>query len=535
MAKKEEKSTETLTPKEHLETVIDALEVIGEYSDKAADLNPGEHAKYLEPVADLLNIIEKIVTDKNFIACRDALKDFSQYAAEHKEDFAALEKVTDDLKALAPFLQEELERDPAFNGVTLAEILINGFDADGQPIEGKYLPLIERAQGELDKFAKKVDELLGNNVTAPSQKATEETLTAFELTYKDKPLPPLESMPNGEALFVLSRILSAKNGRPIKERANDRHEKIKAIQKDDNYRFERTSSKKNSIVIVELYDAKEYLQKNNTPFLKVLLFILQKMAAQNFPLEVGFSLKELVSLGIYSNTNNARRAFKEFFNQQKKITLTGEVKKGRQTIKEEGGILFYHYEIKNGYVKLSVNENFNMEFIAPYFTVFPRFIYGLKNNNAFSLGYYIFYLARQNTKSIKEKGTFTINLDTVRDHLGLPTVEEARQSGRKYKQYIIDPIEDAIKDIEMALLNVPEAKDCNFTITPYIPETSNINEWLDGYLEIGLKGDFAKTFIEISTKAEQKKEKFEKLKAAELAKIEAKKEKTSSAPKKDKK
>lgn len=163
MAKKEEKSTETLTPKEHLEAVIDALEVIGEYSDGAAKLNREELTEYLEPVVDLLSIIEKIVSDKNFMACRDALKDFSQYAAEHKEDFATLEKVTDDIKALAPFLQDELERDPAFNGVTLAEILINGFDTDGQPIEGEYLPLIERAQGELNKFAKKVDELLGTN------------------------------------------------------------------------------------------------------------------------------------------------------------------------------------------------------------------------------------------------------------------------------------------------------------------------------------------------------------------------------------
>ena len=95
-------------------------------------------------------------------------------------------------------------------------------------------------------------------------------------------------------------------------------------------------------------------------------------------------LQELVDLGMYSTTSNAARAIKEFFAQQKQITLGGTVKKGKKTIKEEGGVLFYHYRIENGFVKLSVNENFNMGFIANYFTVFPRFAYAL-SNNAFTL------------------------------------------------------------------------------------------------------------------------------------------------------
>ena len=170
---------------------------------------------------------------------------------------------------------------------------------------------------------------------------------------------------------------------------------------------------------------------------------------------------------------------------------------------------------------MSVNENFNLDFITNYYTVFPRFAYAL-SNNAFSLVRYIFFVARQNTQHIKDKGTFTISLDAVRENLGLPAPEDVKN--RKYKQYIIDPIEEAIEEIETALQTVPEAKEYGFTITPIASDAGNIHKWLEGYLEIGLKGDFAETFIEMATKAEAKREKWNRIKTAELAKLAAKKE-----------
>ena len=263
-----------------------------------------------------------------------------------------------------------------------------------------------------------------------------------------------------------------------------------------------------------------YYDKKN-PFVKLLLFSLQKMTTQSFPLEVGFSLQELVDLGMYSTTSNAGRAVKAFFEQQKLTTLSGTVKKGRKTVKEEGGVLFYHYKINNGFVTLSVNENFNLDFIASYFTVFPRFAYAL-SNNAFSLVRYIFFLARQNTQAIKDKGTFTISLENIRENLGLPSVDEVKN--RKYRQFIIEPIEKAIEETEEALLSVPEAKEYGFTITPVGTETSSIEEWLQGYLEIGLNGDFAETFVKLAEKAEQERKQWERIKKAELAKIAARQE-----------
>ena len=334
-------------------------------------------------------------------------------------------------------------------------------------------------------------------------------------------LPALGSVPNGDSINWLYRVISSKGGRLVQQSNGNRHEEILKQKKGDSLRFTRTNKQNESTVIVEIAQADKYLSKTNKTFIKTLLFTLQKMNAQNFPLEVGFSLQELVDLGMYNNPSNARRAIKEFFAQQKQTMLSGTVKKGRKTVKEEGGILFYHYIIDNGYVKLFVNENFNMEFIAPYFTVFPRFAYAL-SNNAFNLVRYIFFLARQNTPSIKNKGTFSISLEAVRENLGLPAPSEVKNS--KYKQFIIEPIEAAIEEIEETAKAAPEAKEYGFTITPVGTDTSNIYKWLEGYLEIGLNGDFAETFVRIATKAEKNRETWNRIKTAELAKLEAKKE-----------
>lgn len=335
-------------------------------------------------------------------------------------------------------------------------------------------------------------------------------------------LSPLGSVPNGDPLNWVYRVLtSSKGGRLPQASTGNRHETISTVQKGDSLRFIRENKQSGSTEIVEIAQADKYLSKTNKTFAKVLLFTLQKMTAQSFPLEVGFSLQEMVDLGMYSTTSNAGRAVKDFFEQQKQTTLSGKVKKGRKTIKEEGGVLFYHYRLENGYVVLSVNENFNMEFLASYFTVFPRFAYAL-SNNAFALVRYIFFLARQNTDKIKEKGSFTISMEAVRENLGLPSPDEVKN--RKYRQFIIEPIEAAIEEIEEALKKVPEAKEYGFTITPHGTETSNINKWLEGFLEIGLNGDFAETFIRIATKAEQDRARWNKIKQAELAKIAARNE-----------
>lgn len=339
-----------------------------------------------------------------------------------------------------------------------------------------------------------ITDILGELLEDPDIKQDLETEAK---TIERNTLAPLGRAPSSEALALLNRALAAKKGRGLEQNPANRNEIIEATETGSHLIYTRKNKNKKSEIIIDIDQTEEFLRKTNKTFSKMLLFTLQKMTAQNFSYEIGFSLHELVSLGMYSNIDGARKAFKDFFDQQKRITISGTVYKGKKCIREKGGVLFYNYDINNGFVTLSVNEKFNTEFIATYFTYFPRFAYAL-SNNAFALVQYIFYLARQKGEALQSKGSFKINLDYVRDNLGLPSVEEIKN--RKYKQYIIDPIKKAIKEVEEALQNEPETEEGCFTLALFATDTNDIREWLKGYLEIGLNGSFADKFIQISGK-----------------------------------
>jgi hypothetical protein len=120
---------------------------------------------------------------------------------------------------------------------------------------------------------------------------------------------------------------------------------------------------------------------------------------------------------------------------------------------------------------------------TPYITILPRWGYALQSENAYMLLDYIYYLARQNTDKIRERGYFTISLDTIRQHLGLPSPEEVKDGhGSDYNKLIIKPIEDAITAIE-------EKQEGQLKIAPmYATDYKNIHEYLNGYLEIRMSG-----------------------------------------------
>ena len=334
------------------------------------------------------------------------------------------------------------------------------------------------------------------------------------------PYGPLLAMPESALLQFLFFIINS-NGENLQASKVNRHEKITVRTEGSRTIFERKNNRKgaSSEYVVMIEQAVEVMRKTGKTFSKCLAFSLEQMARQNFPNEVQIPLKEFVDRGSYSNVNHAKRAMLDFFDTQKQITLSGQEKRGRKTVFEEGGVLFYHYKYNSGgMLSLSVNSNFNWDLIAAYFTVFPRFAYAL-SNNAFLLTWYIFYLARQNTNKIREGQPFTIGLESVRAFIGLP--DPAEVQGRKYRQQIMTPIEDAIEEIEAAIQKTPEAQNLAFTITPYGTDTKSITEYLQGYLEVGLSGAFAETFANIADNAEEKRKKWERAKLNAAAKLQA--------------
>lgn len=263
-----------------------------------------------------------------------------------------------------------------------------------------------------------------------------------------------------------------------------------------------TSKNGKGIVSITFDDINLMNKKVNKGFLKLFIFTLKKCNDQNYRAEIGFPLQELIDRGMYKSIQSARRGFKDNIEKIMALTFKGECRKGKNKIIEAGGKLIYHYEIKNNYVTLSLNDKLNVEFLAQFFTVMPEYSYSL-NTAAFSLMYYIFFRARQSTKEIADKEKFNIRLETIRAYLLLPAADETKN----HAYLIKEPIEKAIEEIELANNN----KDFTLTLYHYdkdkgkkIEDCKNINEWLNCYLEVGLHGDYAKYFISIANATREK-------------------------------
>lgn len=279
--------------------------------------------------------------------------------------------------------------------------------------------------------------------------------------------------------------------------------------------IQRSKSSYSSITIIN----KDLIQSATA--LKLFVFLLAKAAQQSFKPIISFSLQELVNIGMYTNTANARAGFKKQILAVQSLQIAGEIKKGKREIKQKGGVLFYQYDIDNNIVKVWVNENFYIEFLASYYTYLPRWAFEL-NNNAFRILLDIYEKAR-----IEKKTTFNISLATIRDKLTLPTKEEYADKGKKWKpaQYVKQPITEAIEAIEAA---IEANKDNTISISKhYIINDQNLDEWLNGYITVNLTGDYSEKLKLIKEKQQQIVDRnVKKKEAAEAAKEQQKNEKT---------
>ena len=237
---------------------------------------------------------------------------------------------------------------------------------------------------------------------------------------------------------------------------------------------------------VTIGQAKTLFAKRVQNGAKIFNFLLKKLNEQNYQEDTEFFLKELVDLGIYANLDSAYRGVKTVTDKLMNIHVEGKItvyqgrkRKERYNVKS-GVVMFREISYNKCLVKLPPiirNASQNV-------TILPVWAYALESENAHMLIDYIFYLARQNADKLKERGYFTMSLETVRIQLGLPSPDEVKEShNRNYNLHIINPIEEAIAAIEKNQL------ENELTITPiYSHDYKNIDEYLDGYLEIRLCG-----------------------------------------------
>lgn len=247
----------------------------------------------------------------------------------------------------------------------------------------------------------------------------------------------------------------------------------------------------------------------STSVIKLFVFLLAKSAQQNFNPVIYFSLEELVNIGMYSNINNARAGFKNHILAIQSIQIAGEVKKyadkkNKGNIKQSGRVLFTGYDLYDNGVKVEVNPNFDIEYLAGYYAMIPNWAFSL-SDRGFNLLIYIMLLARTNRRK-----QFNIGFEQIRERLALPTKKEyddinkhikednenlppeKQKPLKKFKpqQYVKTPIKSTIEEINNSI----SINECDYLeIQPHYEDTAaSIDQWLkDSYLKVKVKGDLA--------------------------------------------
>lgn len=312
------------------------------------------------------------------------------------------------------------------------------------------------------------------------------------------------------------------------------HSTTYEVKKKGNRRLvTMTTQKGESEVTIELSNI-DKLTGSNKPAKK--LFVLSLIKANEQAIHdgvltkdyVSFPLKELLDIGFYTTLQSARKGFDNGADALTSLKIKGRVSKSKKKVtditeeKDSGGtyaleVLFTGATREKGQCFIYLNPRINWGALTQYFTILPTYYFRL-SNRASDLLYYIFYLARQHTRDIEERGYFTIGFRAIQHRLQLPNEKGAANPQRDIKEAIEKTLEE-LEDNHKATYDNME-----FTLLPVYDDTAPIASYLDnGYLKVSLTGSFATAFIELSkdtakqiAEAEKRKERI-----VEQAKIKA--------------
>jgi len=355
-----------------------------------------------------------------------------------------------------------------------------------------------------------------------SKKKGQTSTALFTATPTQAPLPttPIEdiaafyNMPDSAASNLIYDILEAGqnlDSLPASKQTISRKNEYKVVKGTDkktNKAIRKiTMDGEKASVTITLNDAEKVTNGSNKPAKK--LFVLSLIKANSQCLQGGqltqdyisFPLQELVDIGNYKNVRSARTGFLSGADTLTSIKAKGTLKKSTKSKKAGNEIeiaalevLFTGAKIEKGQCFIYLNERVNWGFLCEYYTILPPYYFRL-SNRASDLLYYIFYLARQHTKEIEEKGYFNISFRAIQNKLQLPNEKGLNNPQRDIK----DAIEGAIEQIEDAHKATYGNMDIAFIIQPDGIDGATISEYLDnGYLRVEIKGNFASKFIALS-------------------------------------
>lgn len=281
------------------------------------------------------------------------------------------------------------------------------------------------------------------------------------------------------------------------------HSTTYEVLEDGNKRLVSVKNSKAEVTI-ELADI-DKITGSNKPAKKLFVLSLIKaneQAVHNGQLTkdyITFPLQELVSTGFYNTPQSARNGFKAGADILTSLKIQGKLQKSKKNGAEVEAleVLFTGARIKKGQCFIFFNTRISWGFLTQYFTILPNYYFRLPNR-ASDLLYYIFYLARQNTKEIEQRGYFTIGFRAIQHRLQLPSEKGCPNPQRDIKEAIEAAIVQLEDEHSKAYGNM------EFSLLPVYDDYAPITEFLDnGYLKVTLSGAFAKTFIDISKDTEK--------------------------------
>lgn len=335
--------------------------------------------------------------------------------------------------------------------------------------------------------------------------------------YKSKALQPLEpikqeensfyNVPDSTASNLVLDVLGAGADLadlPDRKRQVNHNTEYEVLEDGNKRLISLKNGTGTAKVTIELSDI-EKITGSNKPAKKLFVLSLIKaneQAIHNGQLTkdyISFPLKELLDIGFYKTPQSARKGFHSGADILTSLKIKGKVKKSKKKGAdiEALEVLFTGARIEKGQCYIFFNPRISWGFLTQYFTILPRYYFRLPNR-ASDLLYYIFYLARQHTRNIEERGYFTISFRAIQHKLQLPNEKGLNNPQRDIK----DAIEYTIEQLEIE--HNKTYGNMDFSLLPVYDKEAPIAEYLDnGYLKVELKGDFASTFISISKDTEK--------------------------------
>lgn len=339
-----------------------------------------------------------------------------------------------------------------------------------------------------------------------------------EISTEDEKRNSLVSIPNQNMRFLYNAQTNSSNLDLFKKRATE-NSKGKA---------EYLVNESNTAILQKTKDTEITLDlggKISRPTKNIALYIFHKLGLQNITTDlfedkfIEFPLTDLVDLGMYSNTDNARKGFHKAENELTKIRLKASVKVGKEksNITEKGiSVMFTNAFLSRGTCLISLNHFIKWHnFALQTYALIPKTYWSLTANSQ-DLFYNIFSRARQETKGHKDKEiSFNIGFRYIQEIMNLPEEKATKNP----KRDIIEPILKAIEECQTR----EDAQKENFILESFYDRNGNIKKFLEGYLKVTLKSFYAEKIIDISNKREQfiKQDKARKERITEQAKIRA--------------